>query len=169
MNAIPRTFEETVVVPMNRNYCVSESGKVGRIGSYGHLSPCRLKRGGYLGVNLWSNNRGRTTPVHQIVCTAFHGPKPSAAHEVAHNDGDRMNNHWQNLRWATRAENEADKVRHGTSNRGERNGQAKIPDVEVPKVRALAASGTDLDVLATRYEVTRSAIYNIVTGRRRSP
>lgn len=43
--------------------------------------------------------------VHQIVATAFHGPKPSDAHVVDHIDTNRRNNRPENLRWITRLEN----------------------------------------------------------------
>lgn len=43
--------------------------------------------------------------VHQIVATAFHGPKPSSEHVVDHIDTNRFNNRPENLRWVTRLEN----------------------------------------------------------------
>src|SRR5260221_14355915 len=43
---------------------------------------------------------GNPRKVHILVCNAFHGPKPSPDHEVAHGDGDSMNNRSGNLRWA---------------------------------------------------------------------
>lgn len=163
-----RVFEETRRFPANPNYCVSESGKVGRIGTHGHLSPCSLKRGGYLAVNLWRDNRGRTWPVHQIVCIAFHGERPTPKHDAAHIDGNKANNHWTNLRWATRAENEADKVRHGTSNRGERNGMAKLSDAQAAAIIAESAGGITQQLLAEKYGVTKGAISNIIRGKRRT-
>jgi hypothetical protein len=35
-------------------------------------------------------------------------------HQAAHGDGAGLNNRLANLRWATRRENEADKIKHGT-------------------------------------------------------
>ncbi|WP_208609489.1 HNH endonuclease signature motif containing protein [Streptomyces atriruber] len=54
---------------------------------------------------------------HFLVCVAFHGPRPTASHQVAHGDGDPTNNRPCNLRWATPAENSAGAVRHGTAGR----------------------------------------------------
>lgn len=178
MNAPVRSFEETRRIPGWPAYCVSESGKVGRIGKPGWLSPSRSKRGGYLIVSLWTNNRGVTKPVHQLVAIAFIGPRPSRAYDCAHFDGDKGNNHWRNLRWATRAENEADKVRHGVSNRGERNGSAKLTDEQTVEIRRRAsvlprsAAGVrvrkgGLQTLAAEYSVTPSAIWQIINGYRR--
>lgn len=63
---------------------------------------------------------GKQYRVHTLVCEARHGPSPSSVHEVAHGCG---NGHLgcvtpRHLRWATRAENVDDKVRHGRASRG---------------------------------------------------
>lgn len=43
--------------------------------------------------------------VHQVVCTAFHGPEPQPHMVVDHIDTNRCNNRPENLRWLTRIEN----------------------------------------------------------------
>lgn len=172
-----RVFEVTRVVPFNRNYCVSESGKVGRIGTTGWLRPSVAKRGQYLTVSLWHGGKGHTVPVHQIVAVAFLGPKPSPKHEVAHWDGVKPHCHWRNLRWATRAENEADKVRHGTANIGERNGQAKLTDEQVRQIKArplrrstggVKVKKGELQALAAEFGVSTNNIWQIINDYRRA-
>lgn len=73
---------------------------------------------------------------HALVCELFHGPKPSRLYQVAHHDGNKLNNHYSNLRWATAKENNADKTRHGTQQRGEKNYNAKLTDEIVRAIRA---------------------------------
>lgn len=43
--------------------------------------------------------------VHQVVCTAFHGPAPEEDMVVDHIDTNRCNNRPENLRWVTKLEN----------------------------------------------------------------
>ena len=43
--------------------------------------------------------------VHQVVCTAFHGPAPEGDMVVDHIDTNRCNNRPENLKWVTRLEN----------------------------------------------------------------
>lgn len=163
-----RTFEEARVCPGFRGYFVTESGKVGRIGFPGYRKPCRMKRGGYLAVSLWQSNKGKLRPVHQLVALAFLGDRPSPDHHVAHNDGNKENNHWTNLRWATRKENEADKILHGTTNRGERNGQAKLTNEQTQQIKDRLARGERPSAIARDYPVTPSAISQIKRGARRA-
>jgi len=74
-------------------------------------------KSGAVYANVW---------IHQAVCRAFHGPRPSGLYEVAHIDGDKLNNKAENLRWATKKENEADKKIHGTAMIRDKNHQTKI-------------------------------------------
>lgn len=89
------------------------------------LRPAPRSPGGYLAVSLWEHGEGKTWFVHQIVALTFHGPRPSPTHHAAHHDGNKLNNHHSNVLWKTKVENEADKIGHGRSNRGERNGMSR--------------------------------------------
>lgn len=55
-------------------------------------------------VSLWKNNKGSSFYVHRLVCEAFH-QNPDNKKEVNHIDGNRQNNHSNNLEWVTRTEN----------------------------------------------------------------
>jgi HNH endonuclease/NUMOD4 motif len=68
---------------------------------------------------------GRARPyIHSLVLEAFVGPRPPG-HQAAHGNGDRRDNRVGNLRWATRAENEADKANHGTRLTGARTSNGR--------------------------------------------
>jgi hypothetical protein len=69
----------------------------------------------------------------------FRGPCPPGM-EACHNNGDPTDNRLCNLRWDTHANNEADKIRHGTyfiraRLKGERNGNSKLTEEEVRLIR----------------------------------
>jgi hypothetical protein len=127
-----------------------------------------MKRGGYLVVGLWHSGKGKLRPVHILVALAFRGPRPSPNHDAAHHDGNKLNNHWTNIFWKTRTENEADKVRHGTSNRGERNGQAKVTDSQAAEIATRARAGEKQADLAREFGLSGSAVSLISTGARRA-
>lgn len=50
-------------------------------------------------------SRQRPRKVHQLVCEAFHGPKPFEHAVVIHIDEDAHNNRPCNLKWGTQKEN----------------------------------------------------------------
>lgn len=49
--------------------------------------------------------RGKTYKVHQLICEAFHGPKPFPKAVVIHLDENAHNNRAINLKWGTQKEN----------------------------------------------------------------
>lgn len=50
-------------------------------------------------------HKKKTYKVHQLVCEAFHGPRPSPRHVVMHLDDNPLNNCADNLKWGTQKEN----------------------------------------------------------------
>jgi hypothetical protein len=66
---------------------------------------------GYLRVTLRRSGKPVTKLVHQLVCSAFHGPRPRGK-EVRHLDGVKVNCRPGNLAWGTKQQQEKDKKRH---------------------------------------------------------
>jgi len=122
---------------------------------------------GYPSVQL---RLGVRRAVHVLVCQAFHGPRPSSRHEVAHYDGDKHNNAATNLRWATKRENHADSVRLEAvritpGEGGERNGRARLTWPSVDEIRRRAAAGETQASLAAAFGVGKSQVHNIVARK----
>jgi hypothetical protein len=108
---------------------------------------------------------GVTRGVHCVMCELRHGQPPTPQHEVAHSCGNGTKgcvapNH---LSWKTHAENEADKIVHGTHNRGERHPLAKLTTADVLEIRK--TQGVTQYILADRYGVSQSAISLIKLGK----
>ena len=87
-------------------YEVSNLGRVRRK-SDGALKSPTIAANGYFVVSM-----SRTAHVHELVCAAFHGPKPTPQHEVCHFNGIKTDVVWKNLRWGTPQDNANDRVRH---------------------------------------------------------
>lgn len=97
-------------VPNFPDYEVSEHGDVRR-GS-NNLKPERVQGSGRKRFALSKGGRRYVLHAAYIVALAFVGPKPFEGAEACHNDGFEHNNHFSNVRWGTRADNEADRVKH---------------------------------------------------------
>jgi HNH endonuclease/NUMOD4 motif len=103
--------------------------------------------------------------VHRLVLLAFRG-KPPRGSETRHLNGKGDDNRLSNLQWGPRSVNQADRVRHGTSNHGERNGQAKLTTEVVQAIREAKGSRGLINDLAQQYGVSHSAISMIRSGKR---
>lgn len=129
----------------------------------GNLIAGHVGAHGYRYFNATSNGKRKTLKFHRIVCETFHGPQPSPKHVVAHNDGNRLNNRADNLRWATTRENHSDRYGHGTNPAGSRNGRANLCEAQVSEIRRLYGSGKVTQFwLADQYEVYPTTIHKII-------
>lgn len=99
-----------------------------------------------------------------LICAAYHGPRPKGK-EVRHLDGTRQNDAPYNLAWSTHAENCADKISHGTAQRGEKNGNGKLTEAQARQAKSRLASGEAAPEIAKDYGVKRATIYNIKYGK----
>ena len=89
-------------------YEVSNTGKVRSNNYLGHGKQQELSlakdQKGYLRVRIYKDGSRQTVKVHREVAKAFI-PNPENKPEVNHKDGDKENNHVENLEWATPSEN----------------------------------------------------------------
>ncbi len=149
------------VVGYEKQYEVSNHGQV-RSTSRAHiLKPDVHPRDGYLRVGLYKGGKARKFLVHRLVLEAFVGPCPSGL-ECAHEDGDPANNRLGNFRWDTRVNNFADRDRHGTTARGERQGSSKLTESDVREMRRLYDSGVAQTKLASEFGVSQARVSKIV-------
>ncbi len=120
------------VLGYEKAYLVHREGAV--YNRQGRVMTARVDRYGYLAVRLNANGRQAWKRVHRLVCEAWHGPAPEGAH-AAHLDGNRLNNQPSNLAWKTPAENNADKLRHGTHQAGSKHPRVKLTGEQVEAIR----------------------------------
>jgi hypothetical protein len=161
--------EEWRPIPGWPEYEVSNTGIVrlavdGYRKKSGHVLKPWLNRD-RLQVELRAQGRRQKFFIHRLVVMAFIGPQPSPAHEVAHWDGNTMNNNLANLRWATPAENAADRERHGNTARGEKSGVTTLTEEDVATIRELCESGSSQRSVGNRFGVSKHAVWCIVNGR----
>ncbi|MDI1261730.1 MAG: hypothetical protein PS018_00540, partial [bacterium] len=104
------------------------------------------------GYALIRNTAGSNV-VSNIVCEAINGPAPTEDHQSAHECGKGHEGCVapMHLTWKTRSDNHMDRVKHGTSNRGERCAASKLTAAQVREIRGLAGTMTNLKI-ADRYQ-----------------
>lgn len=123
--------------------------------------PYAKKKKGY--GSIW--HQGRTRVASRVLCEVVHGPAPSAQHEAAHScgNGDKGCMNPSHLRWATPLENQADRVKDGTHNRGDaRRAGTKLTVAQVVMARKEVGQGRSPYVVAERLGVKPATIYSLV-------
>lgn len=100
--------------------------------------------------------------VHVLACERRNGLAPTRRHEVAHSCGTPACMNYRHLRWATHAENMADRVQHGTHNRGELHPQAVLTADQVVEIRRLHDLGESQAALGRRFGVSFRTVHLVV-------
>lgn len=103
------------------------------------MTQCPSEKG-YMMVSFrCSDEKTRCIKIHRIVAWMFVPGYDELHNEVNHKDGNKKNNHADNLEWVTRKEN----IHHGYENglipvlRGERHGNHSMTDDEIAIISSL--------------------------------
>jgi len=145
-----------------KDYDVSEKGDLRLRVNKSNLIAGHVLKGsiskGYLRYQLNMNGKRITLYAHRLVLETFIGKPPTLQHQSAHWDGDPLNNHYSNLRWATASENTKDKVRHGRHLKGHR----KFTKEDVLDMRAMKKDGKRYRDIIEKYKISKANLSSII-------
>lgn len=141
--------------------------KDGRVGVFKErIMKPMLNRKGYYKYHLSSNKKEgyRTSKLaHRLVAEAFI-PNPDNKPQVNHKDGNKLNNHVENLEWVTNEENHEHKIKHNL-----------IPTTHLPKqVGKFDLEGNLIEVFPSIYSAAKSMgarqweVSRCVNGKRKT-
>lgn len=110
---------------------------------------------------------GKNVAAHREMCERKNGPAPTPDHDAAHSCGKGHEGciHPGHLIWKTRLQNLADKIEHGTDNRGEKQWNAKLTSEDVRLIRQRLAHGDTCADLGELFNVTHGCIRRIKLGK----
>ena len=146
----------------NGEYEVSNLGRVRSMKRYygmvGRIMPQTSQRTGYYAVTFHMNNKAYCRKVHRLVIEAF-TPNPDSLPCINHIDGNKLNNHIDNLEWCTYQHNMQHAVRTGLTHPhqwtdeerkqiSERNKGQKVTDEQRAKLSAAMKGRPRPDVSA---------------------
>jgi len=108
----PELWRDLDFIPGGGNYQVSTHGRIRNL-RRNKILKCAFRTDGYYHVCI-----GRKLYlVHRLVAMAFLPADPEKKF-IDHKDGNRANNHIDNLRYCTQAENSRNRVRHKNNTSG---------------------------------------------------
>lgn len=145
---------------------VSESG---RVKSHGKLINGETCKNGYKRVHVSHNGEQYKFLIHRLVATSFI-PNPDNLPCVNHIDGNKANNHVDNLEWCSYGEN----LKHaydtglrdlyGTAKRTRRLTPQQVKEIRASYVRGKQCEYNSYG-LANKYGVSPKTIQKIVNGK----
>lgn len=150
-----RILSKDVIWNTNKNI-LSRGGKIKKL--------C-LDQYGYLRVTLWKNNKGKSFYIHRLIALHFI-INPENKEQINHIDGDKLNNSISNLEWCTNKEN----INHSIKNklwdyRGSNTKNSILKEEDIPIIRELLSKGISQRMIGLKFNVSRSSIKNIKSGK----
>lgn len=134
-------MEQKPINGFKGQYAISASGDVI---SYRFLKPRVLKTcnngTGYLYLPLWKKGKQTGKLVHRLVAEAF-VPNPLNKKYVNHKDGNKYNNHYNNLEWVDAFENMNHALKLGLLEQGETRYNSKLTNQQIDEIRSLSDHG----------------------------
>lgn len=161
------------VVGYESYYEVSDFGRVKSLSRrtsngqqrQGRILSQALTSFGHPMVSLCVDGAAKSYAIHQLVAKAFIGPYPDGM-EVCHGANGRLDNRLSNLSYGTKRKNQGpDKVRDGTTNRGDQSACAILTEDIVRECRKRAAAGERCKDLAEVFGVARLTMWSALTGK----
>lgn len=140
------------------NYEIDINGHV-RNKTTGHSIKWINNGKGYFTVKLYNNNtpKGRLCLVHRLVLSTHDVFIPNGDLDVNHIDGNKSNNHINNLEWVTKSEN----TRHAHMTGLFKN---KVTIEQVKQIKQDLKTTHHHATLAKKYGVSRATIWKIANG-----
>lgn len=147
-----------------------EVSNLGRVRSWRRRNSCKLpaekptiltgwisKNSGYRNILFKIDGIAHSRHLSNVIAVTFIGPRPEGF-QVAHEDGNRLNNRADNLKYKTPKDNSYDKVRHGTHLEGEKIVWHKLTKENVTEIYITTEPSY---ILAKKFNVSQAIIRQI--------
>jgi len=146
-------------------YYITKDGKVFRNGTERKTS---LSNKGYARVGICVNNKRKMYYLHRLVAYLYVDNlqnKPC----VNHIDGDKLNNHYNNLEWVSHKENIEHRVSILHIGIGETHSQSKVPNKIVSYIKRCKDNGIQpkYERIRDTYDVSIKYLKGIYRGEHR--
>lgn len=145
------------------NYRINEEGKV--LLENNKIKATSINNKGYERITLSESGKKKSFSIHRLVALHFIS-NPNNLPYVNHKDGNKLNNHVNNLEWCSNSFN----LKHAYNNnlksaKGEQNGRCKITESIAKEIKEKANSGKyKLINLTKEYNVSPTLISEIKRG-----
>lgn len=127
------------------------------------MKPALHGRPPYLVVRTCVNNVAKNTRINRLVAFTWLD-KEDHKDQVNHKDGNKHNNHVDNLEWVTASGNQRHAIETGLKGKGEELYNSQLTDEEAHLVCKCLVDGHLIKDIADRFEVSKDIIRKIKAG-----
>lgn len=129
------------------------------------LKPTRIERNGYMVVSMCMDGATKRRYVHDLVLTAFVGPRPSPGSHCCHGKEGPGVNAVGNLRWDSPGANVEDKREHGTMPLGVQHWKNVYSEEQILSVKRLLEGGHSPSEAAKETGVNVATVRQVKANR----
>jgi len=147
---------------LNSKYAISKDGTVTNTNTGKTIKP-QDNGNGYKKVTLTIDGNQVQKYIHRLVAEAYLINKSI---QVNHKDGDKSNNHVDNLEWVTNSENQKHAHRIGLKKNGNLLWNGKFSKQDIYKIRELDKKGIKRYLIAKEMCCSKSTISDILNNKR---
>lgn len=147
------------------NYWIDENGTVFNMNTNRKIKWSFNKKNGYYSVGLSDGPVVRYRYVHRLMGFCYHPHGYFEGADINHEDGNKANNNYRNLKWCTRKENIKHAFRVGLSDtKGSRNSQSKLDEKQVATIKLCLPDLSNYE-LSKYFKVKPDTIRSIRNGK----
>lgn len=124
----------------------------------------KINNCGYERITLNKNKIAKDYSVHRLVAQIFIEKHNNKNIHVNHKDGNKLNNHVNNLEWCTRKYNVIHSYKLGLAKGkfGIQNGNSKLTQELVNNIRSEKLT---YNQLSNKYNISESTVWRVLTNR----
>jgi hypothetical protein len=127
------------------------------------IKSTQLNHKGYETVSLSKNGIDKRVFVHRLIALTFIS-NPDNKPQINHKDGNKLNNHYDNLEWNTNQENQLHAYKTGLNKSHRANVKLTLEQIESIKKEYIPKVNSQTKI-AKKYGVHKSTIQAIISGR----
>jgi len=132
----------------------------------GHWINWRLDGCGYPFTSLTKDGVIKQPKLHRLLAEQFI-PNPENLPQINHKNGIKTDFSLDNLEWCTASDNIKHAFKTGLKHQnGEANHRAKLSEKDIESIKVMSKEGTKQFKIAEKFNVSRSAICNILKNKR---
>jgi len=156
---------EYKLCPQFTLYAVSRCGKVIRASTKRLMTQRPHGVPEYLVVRTCTDSTPKNTKVHRMVAFTWL-PEPSLEDQVQvnHKDGNKFNNHVDNLEWVTRSRNQRHAIEEGLKGKGEELYNSEFTNDQVHDICKHLVDGWLVKDIADKFSASKDLVRKIKAG-----